>query len=117
LQQVAADAQANPNDALTQQQFKAAQENYETASKLSQSYEVIARTMKATPVAVVAPHERSAGVGSTAGRLGAAIAIGLLAGVMGALALDFLAQRRLAPSEPQPLDARRELRGRRRHLS
>ncbi|MDP9239004.1 MAG: hypothetical protein M3P30_16685 [Chloroflexota bacterium] len=118
LEQRAADAKAaGPDDAVIQQQLKAAQENYEIASKLSQSYDVVARTMKANAVAVVAPHERSAGIGSTAGRLGVAVVIGLLAGVIGALALDYAARRRPTDSELEPFDARRALRGRRRHLS
>lgn len=94
LQQQAAAAKGSPDDAVAQQQLKAAEENYETASKLSQSYEVVASTMKAQVFVVTAPHMESAGVGSTAGRLGAAVAIGLLAGVIGALALDFVARRR-----------------------
>ena len=53
--------------------------------------------MKAQAFTVVAPHTQSAGVGSTAGRLGAAVAIGLLAGVIGALLLDY-AMRRRAPA-------------------
>lgn len=90
-------ARVSPNDRAAQQQLKAAEENYETASKLAQSYEVVAATMKAQAFTVVAPHTQSAGVGSTAGRLGAAVAIGLLAGVIGALLLDY-AKRRRAPA-------------------
>ncbi len=97
LQQRAPAARANPDDPVAQQQLKAAEENYETASKLAQSYEVVATTMKAQAFIVVAPHTQSAGVGSTAGRLGAAVAIGLLAGVIGALLLDY-AMRRRAPA-------------------
>lgn len=93
LEQRAADAKAAPDDPVAQQQLTAAEENYATASKLSQSYEVVARTMKATSFGVVAPHEQSAGVGSTAGRAGAALAIGLLAGVIGALALSAVSRR------------------------
>jgi hypothetical protein len=97
LQQRASAAKASPDDPVAQQQLKAAEENYETASKLAQSYEVVATTMKAQAFAVVAPHTQSAGVGSTAGSLGAAVAIGLLAGVVGALLLDY-AMRRRAPA-------------------
>jgi hypothetical protein len=117
LEQRAADATANPGDAAAKQQLTAAQENFETASKLSQSYEVVAKTMKANAVSVAAPHERSAGIGSTTGRLGAAVGIGLLAGVVGALALDYAARRRTAASQPEPLDARPALRRRQRPLS
>lgn len=94
LQQRAGAAKSAPDDAVAQQQLKAAEENYATASKLAQSYEVVAATMKARAFTVVAPHVQSAGVGSTSGRLGAAIAIGLLVGVIGALALDYASRRR-----------------------
>jgi hypothetical protein len=94
LQQHVSTSTASPADAVAQQDLKAAEENYETASKLAQSYEVVAATMKAQAFTVVAPHMQSAGVGSPAGRLGAAVAIGLLAGVAGALLLDYAARRR-----------------------
>lgn len=107
LQQRAAEAAANPDDPVIASELKAAQDNYETASRLSQSYQVVASTMKAQALTAVAPHERSAGLGSTAGRLGAAVAVGLLAGVAGALALDYARRRRLAVAgepalEPAP---------------
>jgi len=115
LAAASAAAAARPGDAATTQELKAAEENYETASKLAQSYEVVARTMTATAVSVVAPHERSAGIGSTAGRLGIALAFGLLAGVAGALALDYGARRRppARAEEPAPIEAL----GRRRDAS
>ena len=94
LQQRASTSKSSPDDPAAQQQLKAAEENYETASKLAQSYEVVAATMKAQAFTVVAPHTQSAGVGSAAGRLGAAVAIGLLAGVIGAVLLDYAARRR-----------------------
>ena len=104
-------ARVSPDDRVAQQQLKAAEENYETAAKLAQSYEVVATTMKAQAFTVVAPHVESAGVGSTRGRLGAAIAIGLLVGVIGALALDY-ASRRRAPAggslDDTPAALRRE---------
>ena len=110
LQQRADDAKASPDDPVIKQQLTAAQENFETASKLSQSYEVVAKTMKANSFGVVAPYQRSAGVGSTAGRLAAAVAIGLLAGVVGALVLDFAMRRRspriAADDTPAPLRRR-----------
>ncbi|HYM16384.1 MAG TPA: hypothetical protein VEZ14_12575 [Dehalococcoidia bacterium] len=112
LQQRAADAQASPNDPVLKAQLTAAQDNYQTASRLSQSYDVVASTMKATALTVTAPHEQSAGVGSTAGRLGAAVAIGLLLGVAGALSLEALSRRRRAAppaaGEPAPLRPRPE---------
>ena len=86
-------AAAAPDRAVAQQQLKAAEENYETASRLSQSYAVTAATMKAQPFAVVAPHVVSAGVGSRRGRLAAALAIGLVAGVVAALVLEWASRR------------------------
>lgn len=94
LQQRSDVALAAPNGAIEQQQLKAAQENYETASRLSQSYTITAGTMKAQPFAVVGPHVVSAGVRSTRGRLAAALAIGLVAGVIAALLLEWTSRRR-----------------------
>jgi hypothetical protein len=105
LEQRSADALASPDDPAVKQQLAAAEANYETASRLAQSYDVVASTMKATPFASAAPHQQSAGVGSTAGRVGAAIAIGLLLGVLGALALDALARRREVEAPPAELPA------------
>lgn len=103
LQHAAAGAKASPVDPVAQQQLVAAEANYATASELSQSYEVVARTMQATSFGVVGPHQQSAGVGSTAGRAGAALAIGLLAGVIGALALSAVSRRgRLDPAADSP---------------
>ena len=113
LEQRAAEAKASADDPVVKQQLTAAEENFETASKLSQSYDVVAKTMKATALAVVAPHEQSGGVGSTAGRIGAAVAIGLLLGVFGVLALDYAMRRRAAGGEPDA-DAPPVLRGRSR---
>jgi hypothetical protein len=111
LVQRAAASNASPDDPAATQQLIAAEENYETASKLAQSYEVVATTMKAQAFTVVAPHTESAGVGSPAGRLGAAIAIGLLAGVAGALLLDYAARRRASVAgslDDAPATLRRE---------
>jgi hypothetical protein len=105
LEQRSADALLSPDDPVIKQQLTAAEENYETASRLAQSYDVVASTMKATPFAAAAPRAQTAGVGSTAGRLGAAIAIGLLAGVLSALALDALSHRRDVEELPADLPA------------
>ncbi len=102
LERSAEAARVSPNDPAAQQQLKAAEENYETASRLAQSYEVVASTMKAQAFIVTGAHMQGAGVGSTKGRLGAAVAIGLLAGVIGALLLDFALRRRAVA--PEPLD-------------
>ena len=99
LQALSAAAKASPGDAAAQQQLKAAEENYETAAKLAQSYDVVASTMKVQLIPSVAPHIQTSGVGSTRGRLAAAVAIGLLVGVIGALAIDPLV-RRLRPRSP-----------------
>lgn len=92
-------AAAAPNDPVAQQRLKAAEENYETASRLWQSYSVVAATMKAQLLPATGPHLASSGVGSTAGRLGAAVAIGLLAGVIGALVLEGVTRRRRRESD------------------
>lgn len=113
LEQRAADYRANAGDPVLQQQLIAAQENFATASKLSQSYDVVARTMSASVLTVIGPHERSAGVSSTAGRLAVATAIGVVAGVTGALALDYLAKARRRGVEGNPIDAHPAFRGRR----
>lgn len=94
LRQRSETAQASPDREAAQQQLVAARENYQTAAKLVQSYEIVRSTMKAQPLAVVGPHQVSSGVGSTRGRLGAALAIGLLAGVIGALILEWSSRRR-----------------------
>ncbi len=107
LQRDAAAAKGAPDDPVAQQAFAAAQENYVTAAKLAQSYEVVANTMKANAVTVTAPYIPSSGTGSLAGRLGAAVAIGLLVGVLGALALSYASSRRPPLREaPEPIDAR-----------
>ena len=105
LEQRASDAARSPDDAVARQQLAAAQENFETASKLSQSYDVVAKTMRASSLPVVAPHTQSAGVGSMAGRLGASVAIGLLVGVGGVIALDVASRRRDRNRAPEPVEA------------
>ncbi len=112
LQQQAAAAAAVPGDAAVQQQLKAAEANYQTASQLAQSYEIVARTMTADAVFPIPAREERTGLGSTAGRLGAALAIGLLAGVLGALALGVAARRRGTSTAPEPIDARPAFRAR-----
>ena len=107
----AAAARVSADDPIAQQQLKAAEENYQTAAKLAQSYEVVATTLKAQAFTVVAPHTESAGIGSPGGRLGAAVAIGLFAGVAGALLLDYAMRRRApgaGPLDHAPAGLRRE---------
>jgi hypothetical protein len=87
------ESKARPDDPVLKRELAVAEENYTTALKLEQSYMIVAQTMKATSFGVVSPHEQGAGVGSTAGRIGAALAIGLLVGVLGALALSAVSRR------------------------
>ena len=109
LRQRSDTAQASPDREAAQQQLKAAQENYQTAAKLVQSYEIVRTTMRAQPLAVVGPHTVSAGVGSTRGRIGAALAIGLLAGIIGAVILEWASRRGRPPgaidAAPPPIRA------------
>lgn len=108
-------ARAAPDDPVLQQQLKAAEENYATASRLAQSYDVVAATMRASFFTVTGPHVESGGLGSARARVGAALAIGLLAGVLGALALDYAPRRRQplagAPAGAPASIADRERRG------
>ena len=67
--------------------------------------------MKAQAFTVVGPHVQSGGVGSTRGRLGAAVAIGLLAGIIGAVLLDVVMRRRASGAgslDQAPAAMRRE---------
>lgn len=93
LERAAAAAAPNPADAVLAQELAAAEENYKTASMLVQSYDTVAATMKAQAFTVKAPHEYRGGLGSWPARLGAGVAIGLLVGVVGAIALDRLLRR------------------------
>src|SRR5207249_2037203 len=107
LERQAVLAKASPEDPALQQQVVAAQENYETAAKLVQSYDVVANTMTGRAVTSVSPYTPSRGTGSTAGRLGAAVAVGLLAGVLGSLLLNYVSTMRTSGREPtEPIDAR-----------
>ena len=90
-------AAAGGADPVAQQELKAAEENYETAARLSQSYNVVSATMQAQLLPATGPHLTTGGVGSTGGRLGAAVALGLIAGVIGALALEALSRRSRSP--------------------
>jgi len=94
LQTAAAAAAADPGDAVLEQGLAAAEENYKTASMLVQSYDTVTATMKAQAFTVKAPHEYRGGLGSMPARVSAAAAIGLLAGVVGALVLDMILRRR-----------------------
>jgi len=107
LERDSAAVQAAPNDLVAQQALAASQENYVTAAKLAQSYEIVANTMKADAITTIAPYTPSRGTGSTAGRLAAAVAVGLLAGIIGALLLNYVSTMRMARREAlEPIDAR-----------
>ena len=107
LERTTVAAKAAADDPALQQQVVAAQENYETAAKLVQSYDVVANTMTGRAVTSVSPYTPSRGTGSTAGRLGAAVAVGLLAGIIGTLLLNYVSTMRTAGREAlEPIDAR-----------
>lgn len=93
VQLAAATLAASAGGPAADQRLAAAEENYETASRLVQSYEVVAATMSATSFPVKAPHAYTSGLGSPAARFGAAIAAGLVVGIIGAFALAFVRGR------------------------
>ncbi|MDI6857844.1 MAG: hypothetical protein QME71_05980 [Dehalococcoidia bacterium] len=83
--------------ALTE--LAAAEENYEVASRLAQSYEVVGDLMQVGVFTVKAPHLEETGVLSYASRFAAAGAFALVAGMLGAVGLGQLQSRgRKGPS-------------------
>lgn len=120
LDTAASAAKARPDDVVARQDLAAAQVNYETAAKLTQSYDVVARTIAARPLTVVAPHERATVTGGLGARLAAAVALGLLAGVAGAIVLEFVTRERsraIAAEPSEPVDVRPAFRRRTRTSS
>lgn len=93
LQLVRAELEAEAGDAAAQQREAAARENYETASRLVQSYEVVAETMTAAAITSKAPHAYDGGLGSPTARIGAAAAIGLVSGLLAAAAVAWMRGR------------------------
>lgn len=89
-------AVGQPADSPAQAELAAAQENYEIASRLQQSYEVVAQMLRVDVTTERAPHVKGGGSLDWAGRLGAAAAFGIVVGVLGALGLEALARRRPA---------------------
>jgi hypothetical protein len=85
---------ANPADPINQAQFAATQENYETALRLVQSYNVVNNTMTIQSFTVREPNEYGDGLGSMAGRIAAGAIIGLVLGVLLALLLDVMDRRK-----------------------
>ena len=111
LEAAEAAAAGSPADAVRQQDRVAAGENYKTATMLVQSYETVTATMKAEAFTVKAPREYGGGLGSTPARVGAGAAIGLLAGIIGAVLLDMILRRREASVygvEDTPVTTQRE---------
>ena len=113
LQTASASAAANPDDAVAQGELAAAEENYQTASQLTQSYDVVASTITAQSFTVKAPHDYTGGLGSTPARVAAGALIGLVAGVLAAVGLDALMRRRSrdeaeqVPPSLRPIEERR----------
>lgn len=89
-------AAGQAEDSTAQSELAAAQEDYETASRLEQSYEVVAQMLRVDVTTNRAPHLKGGGSLDWAGRLGAAAAFGIVVGVLGALGLEALARRRPA---------------------
>jgi hypothetical protein len=94
LESASVAARSSPDDAVLAQELAAAEENYETASKLVQSYDVVAATMTARSFTTRAPHAYGGGVGSMPSRAAAGAVIGLVAGVLGGLGLAYVRSHR-----------------------
>jgi hypothetical protein len=104
----AAEAEAtNPGDPLNQARLAATQENYETAVRLVQSYDVVQRSIAAQAFAVKAPHEFGGGLGSPTARIAAGALLGLVLGMLLALMLDAIDRRRSAAIDEAPPSLRR----------
>lgn len=95
-------------DSPAQQELEAARENYQVASRLQQSYEVVARMLRVDLITERAPYLKGGAALDWAGRMGAAVAFGVVVGVLGALGLEVLARRRLRDvAPPAPAEAER----------
>jgi len=95
-------------DSPAQQELEAARENYQVASRLQQSYEVVARMLRLDLMTERAPYLKGGAALDWAGRMGAAVAFGVVVGVLGALGLEVLARRRLRDvAPPAPAEAER----------
>lgn len=96
-------AEAASGDVFAEVALAAARENYQVAERLAQSYEVVGQTMKATVAQQERPHLTRSGPLDWSARLGAALAFGLMVGVIGTAALEAWSRRRAAaegPTEP-----------------
>jgi hypothetical protein len=74
-------------------ELEAAEENYEVASRLAQSYEVVGDLLSVEVFTLQEPHLVEAGVLSYVSRFAAAAAFALVAGVLGAFGLEWLRAR------------------------
>ncbi len=91
-------------------ELQAAEQNYEAASRIAQSYELVAQQLTVSVAVLKGPHAAREGVLDWAARLAAAAAFAAVVGVLGALALEQISRRgsRAAPTAtprpaPQPL--------------
>ena len=107
LEAADAAARTNTSDPLRAQELVAAEENYETAARLVQSYDIVTATMKAKSFTASSPHLYGGGLGSGPSRVAAGALIGLIAGVLGAIGLASAQAGRGAhdrdPAPPSPL--------------
>jgi hypothetical protein len=94
LEVASAASAADPGNVVLQQELTAAEDNFATAARLVQSYDVVTETMTARSFTSKAPYSVEGGLGSPAARIAAAVCIGLLAGVLGALGLEWTSRRR-----------------------
>jgi hypothetical protein len=95
LDAASAEATANPDDAIAQAGLAAAQENYETAARLVQSYDIVRETMSAQSFTVRAPHDYGPILGPPLARAATGAVAGLVVGVLLVVILDALERRRV----------------------
>jgi hypothetical protein len=95
---------------LATAELQAAEQNYEAASRIVQSYELLAEQLTVTVAILKSPYAARAGVLDWTARLAAAAAFAAVVGVLGALALEQMSRRgsRAAPTPtpglaPRPL--------------
>jgi hypothetical protein len=94
LEEAYALAAANPQDALAQAGLAAAQDNYETAARLMDSYDIVRQTMTAQAFTLKTPHEYGDVAGPLPARLAAGALAGFVVGVLLIAMLDVLDRRR-----------------------
>ncbi len=79
---------------LATAELQAAEQNYEAASRIAQSYELVAQQLTVSVAVLQGPQAARAGVLDWTARLAAAAAFAAVVGVLGALALEQLSGRR-----------------------